>query len=136
MIPSRYWAFALCIVLAAISIMQWRVSPEWGWPAGFFGFLALVGIWDLLQKGHTLRRNYPVIAHFRYLLESIGPEIRQYFIEADNDERPFSRQQRAIVYQRSKNALDKRPFGTQLDVEPRSQAIVASTIVRCFRRLS
>ena len=57
-----------------------------------------------------------MIAHLRYFLESLGPEIRQYFIEADYDERPFSRQQRSVVYRRAKNALDKRPFGTQLDV--------------------
>jgi glutamate synthase domain-containing protein 2 len=63
-----------------------------------------------------LRRNYPLLAHLRYFLESLGPEIRQYFIEADTDERPFSRLQRNIVYQRAKDTLDKRPFGTQLDV--------------------
>jgi glutamate synthase domain-containing protein 2 len=116
MIPSRYWAFALCVVLAVAAIVQWRMSPAWAWPAGIFSGLALIGVWDLLQTRHAVRRNYPVIAHIRYLLESIGPEIRQYFIEADNDERPFSREQRAIVFQRAKNALDKRPFGTQLDV--------------------
>ena len=116
MLPSRYWAFALCVALAAVSIVMWRSSPGWLWPALLFGSLSLVGVWDLLQTRHAVRRNYPVIAHLRYLLESIGPEIRQYFIEDDNDERPFSREQRAIVYQRSKNALDKRPFGTQLDV--------------------
>ena len=116
MIPSRYWAFAVCVVLAVASIVQWRMSPDWAWPAGIFTSLALIGVWDLVQTRHAVRRSYPVIAHIRYLLESIGPEIRQYFIEADNDERPFSREQRAIVYQRAKNALDKRPFGTQLDV--------------------
>ena len=81
-----------------------------------FHALSAVGIADLLQERQALRRNYPVVAHFRYFLESFGPEIRQYFIESDADERPFSRQQRAIVYQRSKNTLDKRPFGTLLDV--------------------
>jgi glutamate synthase domain-containing protein 2 len=113
---SRYWPFAFCVALALISSLAMIWSPDWLWPALIFGVLSLVGVYDLIQKRKSVLRNYPVIAHLRYFLESIGPEIRQYFIEADNDERPFSRQQRSIVYQRSKNALDKRPFGTQLDV--------------------
>ena len=114
--PARYWTFALCVVLTLACILAIPMHPGWAWPAGILGTLVLVGVIDLLQESQTLRRNYPVIAHLRYFLESLGPEIRQYFIESDNDERPFSRQQRTVVYQRAKNALDKRPFGTQLDV--------------------
>ena len=115
-IPARYWTFALCVFLTLVSILAIPMDSIWAWSAAIFGALVVVGIADLLQEAQTLRRNYPVIAHLRYFLESLGPEIRQYFIEADNDERPFSRQQRSVVYQRAKNALDKRPFGTQLDV--------------------
>ena len=57
-----------------------------------------------------------MLAHFRFGLESIGPEMRQYFIESDIDETPFSRQQRALIYQRSKSVHDTRPFGTLHDV--------------------
>jgi glutamate synthase domain-containing protein 2 len=114
--PSRYYAFAGAILLALLSLAGLHWSRAWAWPALLFGFLVLVGINDLLQPRQTLRRNYPLLAWWRYFLESIGPEIRQYFIESDNDERPFSRQQRSIVYQRAKNALDKRPFGSQLDL--------------------
>ena len=114
--PSRYWAFIACIVLALISLIGLQWASAWIWPALLFSALSAVGIADLRQERQALRRNYPVVAHFRYFLESFGPEIRQYFIESDADERPFSRQQRAIVYQRSKNTLDKRPFGTLLDV--------------------
>src|SRR5690606_32051660 len=78
--------------------------------------LAVLGTVDLLQRRSTLRRNYPVLAHFRYGLESIGPELRQYFLQSDLDEVPFSRQQRALVYQRAKHVDDVRPFGTQRDV--------------------
>ena len=81
-------------------------------------FVALTGIGvnDLQQKQHAILRNYPIIGHLRFLLEYIRPEIRQYFIESENDETPFSRAQRSIVYQRAKNASDKRPFGTQVNV--------------------
>jgi len=116
MLPSRYWPFATCVALALVSLGGLYWSQAWIWPAVVFRGLSAVGIADLIQTRKSVLRNYPVIAHLRYFLESIGPEIRQYFIEADNDERPFSRQQRSLVYQRAKNTLDKRPFGTQLDL--------------------
>lgn len=116
MLPSRYWPFAACLLLAVASGAALLYTPLAGWGLAVFGGLSLVGLWDLLQTKQALRRNFPLTAHFRYGLESIGPEIRQYFIESDTDERPFSRQQRAIVYQRAKDVLDKRPFGTQRDV--------------------
>ncbi len=117
--PTRYWFFIFCLLAAVVSLALVLMSPTFGWhyfPAILFSGLGLVGTWDLLQTKQAIRRNYPVLAHFRYALESIGPEIRQYFIETDTEENPFSRQQRAIVYQRSKNVMDKRPFGTQMDV--------------------
>ena len=77
---------------------------------------AALGTWDLLQTRSTLRRNYPLLAHFRYGLEAIGPEMRQYFIEADTAETPFSRQERALAYQRAKSVLDTRPFGSLQDI--------------------
>ncbi len=119
MLPSRYWFYIFCLLAAAVSLLLVFISPALGWhyfPAVLFSALGFIGTWDLLQTRQTVRRNYPVLAHFRYALESIGPEIRQYFIETDTEENPFSRQQRAIVYQRSKNVMDKRPFGTQMDV--------------------
>jgi hypothetical protein len=61
-------------------------------------------------------RNYPISAHLRFLLETMRPEMRQYFFESEKDGAPFSRDKRAVVYQRAKMVLDKRPFGTQNDV--------------------
>jgi glutamate synthase domain-containing protein 2 len=81
-----------------------------------FGALAAVGTKDLLQTRHAVLRNYPLSAHIRFILEEIRPEIRQYFLESEKDGTPFSRDKRALVYQRAKRALDKRPFGTQNDV--------------------
>ena len=81
-----------------------------------FGALALIGTIDLLQTRHAVLRNYPLSAHIRFILEEIRPEIRQYFLESEKDGTPFSRDKRALVYQRAKQALDKRPFGTQNDV--------------------
>ena len=114
---SRYALYILCVAMALLSaVMTLWLDRGWLWALVVFGALAALGTWDLLQRRSTLRRNYPVLAHFRYGLESIGPEMRQYFIQADTAEVPFSRLQRALVYQRSKSVIDTRPFGTLQDV--------------------
>ncbi|MBP3985290.1 FMN-binding glutamate synthase family protein [Pseudoxanthomonas helianthi] len=109
----RYLAYTASLLLTLACI---ALAPHWpsaGWGVALFGALALLGTWDLLQKRSTLRRNYPILAHFRYGLEAVGPEMRQYFIEGDTAEVPFSRQQRSLVYQRAKNVMDVVPFGSQ-----------------------
>ncbi|HLP65207.1 FMN-binding glutamate synthase family protein [Flavobacterium sp.] len=78
--------------------------------------LILMGLYDMYQSQKTIRRNFPLLGRMRYLLESLGPEMRQYFIETDTDGKPFNRLQRSLVYQRSKKQSDSMPFGTQLDV--------------------
>ena len=112
----RYAVYAASVVLAILAIGLTLFDPRWTWAVVVFGGLAAIGTWDLLQTRSTLRRVYPLLAHFRYGLESIGPEMRQYFIESDTAETPFSRQQRALVYQRAKSVNDTRPFGTLHDV--------------------
>lgn len=81
-----------------------------------FGVLALIGLFDLAQPVHSIRRNYPIIGRMRWFFEDIRPEIRQYLIEDDHEQLPFSRSQRSLVYARSKNESSERAFGTQLDV--------------------
>ncbi len=78
--------------------------------------LTILGLYDVFQKRHTILRNYPVLGHFRYILEEIRPEIQQYFIERFDDGTPFSREQRSTVYQRAKGDLDTSAFGTQHDL--------------------
>ena len=115
-VPQRYWAWVACALLAVVCAILMLQSLFWLWPALVFTALTLVGALDYTQDRHAIRRNYPVIAHFRFFFEFIRPEIRQYFIESDREELPFSRAQRSIVYQRAKGAVDKRPYGTQLNV--------------------
>ena len=113
---QRYLAYAATLLLAVTMLVLAAFWPIAWLGVAVFGALALLGTWDLLQTRSTLRRNYPVLAHFRYGLESVGPEIRQYFIEGDTAEVPFSRQQRSLVYQRAKGVMDVVPFGSQQDV--------------------
>ena len=117
--PSRYAAFAFCVLGLLAAAAYWLAFGQ-GLLAGLVFFaLVMLGIRDLLQTRHAILRNYPVIGHLRFLFEYVGPEIRQYFIESDTDAAPFSRAQRSLVYQRAKGEPDNRPFGTQLDVGQR-----------------
>ena len=114
--PVRYSALGLCIFALLLSLFSLAIFQEGLFSFLLFGGLTALGVADLRQTKKSVLRNYPVIGHFRFLLEYIRPEIRQYFIESDNEAAPFSRAQRSLVYQRAKGEPDKRPFGTQLDV--------------------
>jgi glutamate synthase domain-containing protein 2 len=107
-------AVALTIIIGGSMLSRWDVPLALALVV--FAGLSLVGVRDLMQTGHSILRNYPIAAHLRFLLEEIRPEIRQYFFESEKDGLPFPRDRRAVVYQRAKLALDKRPFGTQFDI--------------------
>jgi glutamate synthase domain-containing protein 2 len=81
------------------------------------GAVAAVAVRDLVQREHTLLRNFPVLGHARYLLESIGPELRQYLVAGNNEERPFTRDQRRWVYASAKGENNYFGFGTDNDLE-------------------
>ena len=116
----RFAVYTSSLVLTAALLLIVLAVPSSAYVAGvplaLFGALALLGTRDLIQTRHAVLRNYPITAHLRFLLEEIRPEMRQYFFESEKDGAPFSRDQRAVVYQRAKMVLDKRPFGTQHDV--------------------
>ena len=113
----RYSVFWAVSGVAVIGLAVGATGAWYGWLAlALAGPLALLGVYDLRQTRHSLMRNYPVIAHMRWLFEGIRPEIRQYLIESDADAFPFNREQRSLVYQRAKEEVQTVPFGTQLDV--------------------
>lgn len=109
---GRFVAWYICVTLSAVSVPMLLLS---GW---FFvvlilaSALSILGLLDVKQKHSSVRRNYPVIAHIRYLLEFLRPEIRQYFLETDDEQVQFSRSQRSLVYARSKNEPAEKAFGT------------------------
>ena len=84
-------------------------------PAFIIGCLGLVGVYDRLQKRRAVLANFPLLGRLRFMMEAIRPELRQYFWESDKDELPYSRNQRSMVYQRSKSSLAARPFGSDED---------------------
>jgi glutamate synthase domain-containing protein 2 len=116
----RFIILTICcvvtVLLIGIGIHDHKVIDIVIIPILIFGGLSLLGFRDLLQQNHAVLRNYPISAHIRFLLEEIRPEMRQYFFESEKDGMPFSRDTRAVVYQRAKMVLDKRPFGTQENI--------------------
>ncbi len=83
------------------------------------GAVALAGVvaYDLVQRRHAILRNFPVIGHFRYMLEEVGPELRQYIVTSNNEERPFSRDERSWIYASSKHEINTVGFGSDNEME-------------------
>ena len=116
----RFAIYTACLAasigLVLLALAQPHLLPVLAVLIVVFVGLSLLGTVDLLQTRHAVLRNYPISAHLRFILEKIRPEMRQYFFEDEKQGMPFSRDKRAVIYQRAKKVLDKRPFGTQYDV--------------------
>ena len=119
-LEPRFAALTLSLLGAVLGFVLMPFAPGHLWlllPLTLLlSGLAALGLHDIRQTRHAILRNYPILAHLRFFLEDIRPEMRQYFFEGDKDGAPFPRDKRAIVYQRAKKELDKRPFGTMFDV--------------------
>ena len=99
---STWFVFGLCQETVIVNVL---VAAYWA-----------VGWHDMQQRSHAILRNFPVLGNVRYLLESIRPEIQQYYVETDDAGKPFTRLERSLVYQRAKGSVDTTPFGTRRDV--------------------
>ncbi|MEZ5363645.1 MAG: FMN-binding glutamate synthase family protein [Bryobacterales bacterium] len=120
--------FIVTAITAALIVLGFLVHPAWAFGLLLAGPLSLLGIYDLVQRKHSILRNYPLIGHFRFMFEAIRPEIHQYFIESDIDGRPFSREQRSLVYERAKDIEGFMPFGTERDVDEPGYAFLRHSI--------
>ena len=107
---SRYLPWLITVPAAVVS------APFSVWASAGFAVLFVLGWIDFTQSKQAVRRNYPLTGRLRYGLEYIRPEMRQYFLEDDEEKLPFSRNQRAMVYARSKVQNDKRGFGSIKDM--------------------
>ena len=117
---KEYMRYTTLMVVAALTIFSLLLVLIWSWwfvlVFALFAGLAAVGVYDVTQTKHSILRNYPILGHMRFIFEGVRPEIRQYLIESDQDEEPFSRDNRSLVYQRAKGQEDARPFGTRMRV--------------------
>ncbi len=130
---GRFTTLIFCIALFALALKLAPGSATWQTLAVVFGLLSLLGLWDMVQRSHSVLRNYPVIGHIRWLVEMIRPEIRQYLLESDEEAAPFSRDQRSLVYRRAKDISSDHPFGTQLDVYARDYEFIQHSIMPITR---
>ena len=101
------------LISAAIVFAAIEVNRNFYYLFILFGPIILLGLRDMLQSKHAIKKNFPVIGNIRYFLESISPEIQQYFVERRTDGAPIEKNRRAIIYQRSKNIGATHPFGTE-----------------------
>ena len=129
MFAIRYLVLSISVLATVLSAVGTFV---WGWHWSFLlvaALLTILGVHDLIQRRHAVLRNYPIIGHFRYLIETVRPEIQQYLIDSDTDEVPFARLQRSVVYQRAKGMPDGRSFGTKLLLDEAGYEWVNHSIV-------
>ena len=125
---SRYTVLAIFIVLS-LGLLIGLVWNDDLWPLAVIALaVTALGFYDMVQTRHSVRRNYPIIGNFRWLIEAIRPELRQYLFESDNDAAPFSRSQRSLVYARAKGESSERPFGTLVDVYQDGYEFIAPSI--------
>jgi hypothetical protein len=101
------------IVMLLLSI-KW---PSIIWVSLLFMPISLIGLYDMNQTKHALRRNFPFVGRGRWVMEFFRPFIRQYFFESETDGVPISRMFRSVIYQRAKGAQDAVPYGTKLDTQ-------------------
>ena len=112
----RRWFYLGSVGAVAAVLLTARVWPSAWWAMVVVGPVIALGLYDSVQRNHTILRNFPLIGRLRYLFEEIRPEIQQYFIESGIDAFPIEREYRSLVYQRAKDELETRPFGTHRDV--------------------
>lgn len=114
----RYIPWLVFVALAVGSAFGFVASAHWfAVPLVLFGVLSLLGIYDMVQRQHTLWRNFPVVARIRWIAEELRPFFRSYIVESDTEGRPFNHEDRAMVYRRAKNVSSVEPFGSQLDID-------------------
>ncbi|MDE8651776.1 FMN-binding glutamate synthase family protein [Novosphingobium album (ex Liu et al. 2023)] len=107
--------YTVPLFLVAAVALCWFVPPL-RWALVLFVPLLAIALWDFLQGSHALRRNYPLIARVRWLFEDLRPFLRAYIVESDREGRPFTIDERSLVYARAKGAISTHPMGTELDV--------------------
>ncbi|MFF1381226.1 FMN-binding glutamate synthase family protein [Streptomyces sp. NPDC058308] len=126
---TRFAMVALLTACAAGGVLlALLVSPWWWFAAAPFVAVALTGVYDLVQRRHSVLRNYPVLGHLRFLMEALRPELQQYFVERNYDGRPFDRDTRSIVYERAKGVSAEEPFGSERDMDQRGYELLVPSM--------
>lgn len=114
----RFFVLGTLFILGSVTVLAASIGgPGWWVLAAVVLALLALAVHDVVQRKHSILRNYPVLGHLRFLMEDIRPELQQYFIERNWDGRPYDRDTRSSIYQRAKNLKQEQPFGTERDVD-------------------
>jgi glutamate synthase domain-containing protein 2 len=116
------------VVTVSIVVLAIQFNSNYYYWFVLFGPIIIIGIRDITQSKHAIKKNFPVIGNLRYFLESISPEIQQYFVERRTDGAPIDKNKRAIIYQRSKNIGATHPFGTENDLYKEGYEFIAQSL--------
>ncbi|MFD6436308.1 FMN-binding glutamate synthase family protein [Streptomyces venezuelae] len=117
---TRFVTVGALLACAACGVVLALLTSPWWWAAAApLLVVAPTGVYDLVQRRHSVLRNYPVLGHLRFFMEALRPELQQYFVERNYDGRPFDRDTRSIVYERAKGVAAEEPFGSERDMDDR-----------------
>ncbi|MFD4631597.1 FMN-binding glutamate synthase family protein [Streptomyces sp. NPDC058284] len=126
---TRFATVGLLAVCAVGGVLLALLASPWWWLLAVpLLAVALTGVYDLIQRGHSVLRNYPVLGHLRFLMEALRPELQQYFVERNYDGRPYDRDTRSIVYERAKGVDAEEPFGSERDMEQRGYELLVPSM--------
>ncbi len=113
----RYLPLVAAVFALALCMIGFGALPWLAVPGLVFGFLVLIGLYDLVQTRHALWRNFPIVARIRWIAEELRPFFRAYIVESETEGRPFNHEERAMVYRRAKDVSSVEPFGSHLDID-------------------
>ncbi len=108
-------------VVSSVGVTALILLWAYFWMDALFAFVIIgpliyMGVYDMVQRRQSIKRNFPLLGRLRYFFEDMRPKIQQYFVESDTDGAPINRNERSVIYQRAKKQIDTIPFGTQLNV--------------------
>jgi glutamate synthase domain-containing protein 2 len=114
---SRYSALIIVALIFIAGVFFWSTGPLAQIAAILGGLVTLLGISDLIQRRHTLWRNYPLLSRVRWLAEELRPFLRSYIVESETEGKPFNHEDRAMIYRRAKDVTSVEPFGSHLEID-------------------
>jgi glutamate synthase domain-containing protein 2 len=113
----RYLPWLATVLLLVLCLVFWRQHDWLIYPAVGLAPFALIGLYDVFQRKHSLWRNFPLMARIRWVAEELRPFLRAYIVESETEGRPFNHEERSLVYRRAKDVSSVEPFGSHLDID-------------------
>jgi glutamate synthase domain-containing protein 2 len=130
MMVKKYFVFVACLLVILVCLLS-LFWPVLLWLLIIILPVTLLGLWDMRQTQHALRRNFPVVGRLRWITEYIRPYLRQYLFESETDGVPINRMFRSVIYQRAKGERDTTPYGTKIDTQRVGYEWIGHSLAAC-----